>query len=303
MSPVPIEGDPQGRVAPVLLQDTPRAAERRVLGSDPRAAPPTPSRFRGAAGRQAGSEPGHLLLELVGQEQELVPREAPDVESAETVELTVDLLLADPRPPPDTEDEDGRPDARIIGAGEILEDREQQRKLPTIPADSPPSENPERETRKGSVWGGGRAGEGRAGPRGLWQKGEKQQRSEWSVGALLQSDLVLRTPQTPPRQGPPLNGARSTGTATHDLRDPGSDQIHLVHVGSQHVEVPREGGLSDGASTTWTENPEHSGTGRRPRPCPRPGLRLWRQNRGVLPQTAPLSSPHSSWGSAGCFPH
>lgn len=88
MSPVPVQGDAQGRVAPVLLQDAPS------------------------------------ILKLVGQEQELAPCQSPDVEFAEILKLAVDLLLADPTPAPDTQDEDGRSDAGIIWTRKILEDRE-----------------------------------------------------------------------------------------------------------------------------------------------------------------------------------
>lgn len=70
------------------------------------------------------SEPGHLLLELVGQEQELAPREPPDVKLAEVLELAVDLLLGDPGPLPDTEDEDGRSGTGVIRTRKVLEDGE-----------------------------------------------------------------------------------------------------------------------------------------------------------------------------------
>ena len=92
----------------------------------------------GGAGR-----PGHLLLELIGQEQELVLRESPDIELAEILELAVDLLLADPRPPADAEDEDGGSDTGIIGARKVLEDKEKDRRrfppmlLTTGPAGKP----------------------------------------------------------------------------------------------------------------------------------------------------------------------
>lgn len=65
--------------------------------------------------------PGHLLLKLIGQEQELASSESPDIELAEILELSVDLLLAGPGPPPNSEDEDGRPNTGIIWARKILE--------------------------------------------------------------------------------------------------------------------------------------------------------------------------------------
>lgn len=105
-----------------------KRAQVRHATRDPRPAAPRSS-GRLQAVRRWSEEMGrlrtrHLLLELVGQEQELVPREAPDIEFAETVELTIDLLLADPRPPPDTEDEDGGPDTGVIWTRKVLEDRE-----------------------------------------------------------------------------------------------------------------------------------------------------------------------------------
>lgn len=36
------------------------------------------------------------------------------------------------------------------------------------------------------------------------------------------------------------------------LRDPSPGKIHLVHIGSQHVEVQREGQLRQGASTVYS---------------------------------------------------
>lgn len=96
-----------------------------------------------AGGRQDGLEARHLLLKLIGQEQELAPCESPDIEFAEILELTIYLLLTDPRPPPDTEDEDGRSDAGIIWTRKILEDREKNRRdsplflLTTYPLSKP----------------------------------------------------------------------------------------------------------------------------------------------------------------------
>lgn len=105
VSPVAVQGDPQCRVAPVLLQDAPR------------------------------------VLELIGHEQELAPREPPDVKFAEVLKLAVDLLLADPRPLPDGEDEDGGADARGVWARKVLEDREgKQKRFPTAPMDGPPTQ-------------------------------------------------------------------------------------------------------------------------------------------------------------------
>lgn len=48
------------------------------------------------------------VLELLSQEQELAPGELLDIELAETLKLMIDLLLADPRLPPDAWEEDGR---------------------------------------------------------------------------------------------------------------------------------------------------------------------------------------------------
>ena len=42
--------------------------------------------------------------------------------------------------------------------------------------------------------------------------------------------------------------------STYDFGDPGSDKIHLVHVGRQHVQVEREAGLGDGNSAAKAEN-------------------------------------------------
>jgi len=94
-----------------------------------------------APGGGAGREPRHLLLELIGHEQELAPREPPDVKFAEVLKLAVDLLLADPRPLPDGEDEDGGADARGVWARKVLEDREgKQKRFPTAPMDGPPTQ-------------------------------------------------------------------------------------------------------------------------------------------------------------------
>lgn len=135
---MPIQGDLQGRVGLVLLQDTPSTAERSVLSSGTRAsdlllhvgASGWGLRDGVAGRRQDGLEAGHLLLKLIGQEQELAPCESPDIEFAEILELTVYLLLTEPRPPPDTEDEDGRSDTGIIWTRKILEDRENKRDFP-----------------------------------------------------------------------------------------------------------------------------------------------------------------------------
>lgn len=59
------------------------------------------------------------ILKLIGQEQELASSEPPDIELAEILELTVDLLLAHPRPPLDGEDEYRRADAGVIGTRKI----------------------------------------------------------------------------------------------------------------------------------------------------------------------------------------
>lgn len=89
------------------------------------------------AERQGGEEGpglGYLLLKLIGQEQELASGEAPDIELAEVLEFTVDLLLADPRPPPDGEDQHRRADTGVIGARKILgkQNRERFMQLKTL---------------------------------------------------------------------------------------------------------------------------------------------------------------------------
>lgn len=173
---MPVEGDLQGRVAPVLPQD---GASTAKTSSQVR--PAAPRRLKAATRKEAGWlqgrgdswEPRHLLLKLVGQQQELAPREPPDVEFAEILKLPVDLLLAEPRPPPDTEDEDGRADTRVIGTRKILEDREESsRDFPRFLLTTYQCENSERDTRKGSVWGGGRQGrrKDRASPHWFWQE-------------------------------------------------------------------------------------------------------------------------------------
>lgn len=118
MSPVPVQGDLQGRVVPVLLQDTARTAKRGL----PRSAmwPQSLREERGLGVR-------HLLLKLIGQEQELASSEPPDIELAEILELTVDLVLADPRPPPDGEDEHRRADTRVIWARKVLKKKKQEK--------------------------------------------------------------------------------------------------------------------------------------------------------------------------------
>lgn len=115
MSPVPVQGDLQGRVVPVLLQDTARTAKRGL----PRSATvggQLPQSLR----EERGLGVRHLLLKLIGQEQELASSEPPDIELAEILELTVNLVLADPRPPPDGEDEHRRADTRVIWARKVL---------------------------------------------------------------------------------------------------------------------------------------------------------------------------------------
>lgn len=57
-----------------------------------------------------------LLLKLIGQEQELASSEPPDIELAESLELMVDLVLPQPRPPLDGEDEHRRADTGVIWA-------------------------------------------------------------------------------------------------------------------------------------------------------------------------------------------
>lgn len=78
-------------------------------------------------GMGTGREPRHLLLKLIGQEQELAPRESPHIELAEILKLPIDLLLADLRPPPDMKEEDGRSDTGAIWTRKILEGREKNR--------------------------------------------------------------------------------------------------------------------------------------------------------------------------------
>lgn len=65
----------------------------------------------------------HLLLKRIGQEQELASSEPPDIELAEILELTVDLALADPRPPPDRENEHRRADTGVIWARKVLQNK------------------------------------------------------------------------------------------------------------------------------------------------------------------------------------
>lgn len=92
------------------------------------------------------------------------------------MELAVDLLLADPRPPPDAEQEDGGSDTGVIWTRKVLEDRKKsRRKFPPFLLMTPQSENPEREARKGSIWGWreGRRKE-REGPCWFWQKDKKK---------------------------------------------------------------------------------------------------------------------------------
>lgn len=48
---------------------------------------------------------------------------------------------------------------------------------------------------------------------------------------------------------------KSRVKSTYDFGDPGSDKIHLVHVGRQHVQVEGEAGLGDGNSAVKAENP------------------------------------------------
>lgn len=108
---------------------------------------PREGRGQGCGGRvcspggRAGREPRHLLLELIGHEQELALREPPHIKLAEVLKLAVDLLLTDPRPPPDGEDEDGGADAGGVWACKVLEDREEkQKRFPTAPMDLPPTQ-------------------------------------------------------------------------------------------------------------------------------------------------------------------
>lgn len=101
-------------MAPVLLQDTAGTAKRSL----PRSAvwPPPPKDKRGLGVR-------HLLLKLIGQEQKLASSEPPDIKLAEILELTVDLVLADPRPPPDSKDEHRRADTGVIRARKVLKNK------------------------------------------------------------------------------------------------------------------------------------------------------------------------------------
>lgn len=48
---------------------------------------------------------------------------------------------------------------------------------------------------------------------------------------------------------------KSSVKSTYDFGDPGSDKIHLVHVGRQHIQVEGEAGLGDGNSAVKAENP------------------------------------------------
>ena len=71
--------------------------------------------------------------------------------------------------------------------------------------------------------------------------------------------------------------------STYDFGDPGSDKIHLVHVGSQHVQVEREAGLGDGNSAARAENAVVLSLRA---PCPALG-RSWGLGRAVGPQQGP----------------
>lgn len=101
-------------MAPVLLQDIAGTAKRSL----PRSAmwPQSPKEKRGLGVR-------HLLLKLIGQEQKLASSEPPDIKLAEILELTVDLVLADPRPPPDGKDKHRRADTGVIRARKVLKNK------------------------------------------------------------------------------------------------------------------------------------------------------------------------------------
>lgn len=47
---------------------------------------------------------------------------------------------------------------------------------------------------------------------------------------------------------------KSRVKSTYDFGDPGSDKIHLVHIGRQDVQVEREAGLRDGNRAARAEN-------------------------------------------------
>lgn len=64
----------------------------------------------------------------------MAPHQSPDIKLAEVLKLAVDLLLADPGPPLDGDNEDGRADTGVIGTRKILEDREENR-FSTVPTD------------------------------------------------------------------------------------------------------------------------------------------------------------------------
>ena len=91
--------------------------------------------------------------------------------------------------------------------------------------------------------------------------------------------------------------------ATHDLRDPSADQIHLVHIGSQHVEVQGEGGLRYGAGTTWTErSPKHSGTRVVMHMSSAEAKALGTENGEALSQTILSSFPHQPGAQVSVLP-
>lgn len=60
-----------------------------------------------------------------------------------------------------------------------------------------------------------------------------------------------------------LSEVRELKRRTHDLRDPSTDKIHLVHIRCQHIEVLGEGGLAHRTvAAAWIEKTlKHAGTG------------------------------------------
>lgn len=121
----------------------------------------------------------------------------------------------------------------------------------------------------------------------------------------VQVPVVLRAPQDVPENRAAAQHSLCTGKqrneATHDLWDPGADQVHLVQVGGQRLEAQGEGGLRRGASTARAERTQSTWAHRRPRTRPGPRPRL----RGPTGQSCPGHSaflPHSRRVRAGGLP-
>lgn len=142
-------------------------------------------------------------------------------------------------------------------------------------------------------------------------KHKGNQRAWWGVCApsqTLRLDTV-KTPEGTETQATPGGSLQIRGKgkvkSTYDLGDPGSDKVHLVHIGRQHIEVEREGGLRDGDGATRTGGTQapglcgpalgHSkGSGDRTEArCPRaPSLPRWGPHVGGPPE---MTSGLSRW--------